>query len=106
MAEDDNKKPVASTEEIRSLLKMESGSEQPEEPGVQISGAPPADLPFMEKIEEPVKSMQTRPEFPEKISQPLGAEAPAKATGPIDQFVAPAERKGNELYGIFLWLFR
>lgn len=108
MADENDKKSVASTEEIRGFLKMDSDTPDTQEPGVQLSGAPPVDLPFMENIDQPIEHRTTkqRAEEAPKTKQPLGAEAPAHATGPIEQITMPGERKGYELYGMFIWLLR
>ncbi len=104
MADDDNKFPSA-PDDISGLLKMDGGS--PEQPKTaQPAGAPPADLPFMDTIEEPVKTPQNDPTIHETIQHPVGGPAPAGDTGPLEQITAPAEQKGNELYSYFLWFVR
>lgn len=104
MADSDDKKFPQTSEGVRGLLNMDG---TPQEPSTnQPAGAPPANLPFMEEIEKPVKSMQTEPEIPEEIESPLGGPAPAGHTGPIDQLSVPAERKGGEMYAFLLWIAR
>ncbi len=101
MADSEDTKYPHSTEGVRGLLNMDGTAD--EQPPIQPAGAPPDNLPFMEDIEQPVKTPQTEPEIPPHVDGPLGAPAPAGHTGPLEQITVPADRKGGEMYSLFLY---
>lgn len=104
MAED-NKKDLNAPDGVRKLLNMDGAPEEAK-PQTHPAGSPPANLPFMENIEEPPRNILTKPQIPEHIEQPIGGPAHVGETGPIEQIIAPAERKGHELYSMFLWALK
>src|SRR3954469_18321829 len=105
MSNEENKKNINATEGVKGLLKMNSEESEDGSPIVQRAGAPPENLPFM-NIEEPPINPQTHPEIPKQAPHPLGGPASPGETGPIEQILAPAERRGHELYATILWVIK
>lgn len=114
MAEDDynQKKTVAASDSIRSFLNMDGKPGQNKKSDSQnnqdeqtVPGDLPADLPFMETLEEPARNIQENSQPTPQIipEETQGLPDSAQSDGPLTQIIGPASKKGHEAYAFVLW---
>lgn len=92
---------IAASDSMREFLNLDNQAKETAQEKTASAetinkvGELPPDLPFMRDLEspqqDPVEKLQPAP------------EAPAGASGPLEQLFGPASQKGSEAYAFFLW---
>ena len=92
---------IAASDQMREFLNMDNKAKETKQEDIASSetidtfGQLPPDLPFMENLEEPqqnpVEKLQASP------------QSAATSSGPLEQILGPAGKKGGEAYAFFLW---